>query len=424
MPKTGDRLKIKTKDKEYEGTLMPSTDPKILILKLDSGYNIGIKNKEIKSKKLIKTTKKKKEIKQKKIKKKKSLKNITILHTGGTVASRVSYETGGVISKFTPEDLLEMVPEIKNIVNINTKLIRNMSSEDLRFYHYNLLAKEIEKEIKSDGIIITHGTDTMAMTSCALAFILEDINIPVLLVGAQRSSDRGSSDAFLNLKRACEFIAKTDFIGVAICMHSSSEDKECNILPPCKSRKFHSSRRDAFKPVNDKPIAIIKENIKFLKDYKKKNKRKLKIKPIKENLKIGILKMHPQMFSEELKTYAKFDGLILEGSGLGHFPITKIDKKTLENEKIFTELKKLAKRIPVIMTTQCIFGSVDMNVYEPGRKTIEAGVLGNYTDMLAETAFIKLAWLLSNHPKQIKELISKNLRGEISSRLEYKEKFI
>lgn len=116
--------------------------------------------------------------------------------------------------------------------------------------------------------------------------------------------------------------------------------------------------------------------------------------------------------------YNNFDGLILEGYGIaGNFPINKTDELTLENEKILNELKKLAKKIPIIATSQTIFGKINMNVYSTGRVMQEIGILGNLLDMTPETAFIKLAWLLSNHPTQIKELLSHNLRGELSLRL-------
>ena len=337
------------------------------------------------------------------------MKKVTILHCGGTISSFVDYKTGGVSSKYTDEDILRLYPEIKNLANINSKLIKNIASEDMDFKFYNLLAKEIEKEIKNNtnGIVITHGTDTLHYTSAALSFALENLPIPVILVGSQRSSDRGSSDATLNLISAFNFINKTDFKGVAICMHNSMEDSSCLILPATKTRKFHTSRRDAFKSINIKPIAKVEnEKIDFINYHPEKISKELQLKLFKPNLKIGILKTHPNMSKEEIKNYSKFNGLIIEGSGLGHVP-----------SYILLELKKLAKKIPVIMTSQCIFGRINMNVYSPGRKLIEAGILGNLADMTAETAFIKLAWLLSNrNKKEIPALINQDFRGEISKR--------
>jgi glutamyl-tRNA(Gln) amidotransferase subunit D len=172
-----------------------------------------------------------------------------------------------------------------------------MQSEMIRFAHYNLLAKAVEEEAKKgvDGIILTHGTDTLHYTSAALAFVLEGIGIPVILVGSQRSSDRGSSDSALNLLAAAHFIPHSEFSGVAICMHENNSDDTCLILPPCKTRKMHTSRRDAFRPINANPISRIsveKKKIDFITDYEKKEKddkkKKLTLKLFNEKLKIEI----------------------------------------------------------------------------------------------------------------------------------------
>src|SRR3989344_329315 len=186
------------------------------------------------------------------------MKTISILHTGGTIASKVSPK-GGVSVQYSEKEILRLYPEIKSLANIKSRLIANMFSENMNFSHYNLLAKEIKEEVDKgiDGIIITHGTDTLHYTAASLSFILENLPIPVLFVGAQRSSDRGGSDASLNLVSAVNFINKTYFSGVAICMHSSMEDTSCSILPGLKTRKFHTSRRDAFQAINSKPYALV-----------------------------------------------------------------------------------------------------------------------------------------------------------------------
>jgi len=419
----GDLVRIETKEKIYDGILMPNSAKNVLFLKLGSGYNVGINVKSIKSKKVIKKGKKAVKRRQKRVVPKKGLKTVTILHSGGTIASAVDYETGAVIARFTPEDLLGMFPELKSIVNINSRLVGNMWSEDMRFAHYNILSKEVEKEVKKgvDGIIITHGTDTLHYTSAALAFALENLPIPVIIVGAQRSSDRGSSDAGMNLICAANFIANTDFAGVAVCMHGSVSDDCCLILPPTKVRKMHTSRRDAFKPINVKPIAKVDINgkvvfEKFIECSRVDKSRKLVLKPFNEKLKVGFVKAHPQMFASELDPYFKFNGLVLEGTGLGNMPFSVIDEHTKEHKRIKVKIKELANKIPVVMSSQTIFGRLQMNVYAKGRELQEAGVIGNYSDMTPETTFIKLAWLLSNYPKEVKELLLKDFRGEISKR--------
>ena len=425
----GDRVKIIAKDSDYEGVLMPE-EKEFLVLKLDSGYNIGIAKANVKEIKLLAA---KKETAKQEIKPlpKRALPKISILHTGGTIASKVDYNTGAVVARFAPEELITMFPELGEIASISSRLISNMFSEDLRFSHYNIIAKEIEKEISSgaQAVIVTHGTDTLHYTSAALAFMLQNLPVPVILVGSQRSSDRPSTDSALNLVSAAFFATRSDFAGVAVCMHESVDDNNCIILPATKCRKMHSSRRDTFKAINSLPIArvnFVERKIEFLdKNYAKKGKEgKLKLLPFKEQLKIGILKAHPNMLSQEVLAYKGFDGLIIEGTGLGHLSINEIDSATKEHLKIFDALKELIKQGTVVaMASQTIYGGIDMNVYATGRKLLEAGIIGNYCDMTPETAFIKLAWVLSNYPKEkAKELFEKNIAGEISERLENIEK--
>ncbi len=429
MPaKPGDRVKVVTGDEPIEGVLMPD-EKDVVVLKLDTGYNMGIAKNRVREIQVLKEHKAK-SAEPAKSEPKKGLPTIAILHTGGTIASKVDYETGGVVAKFTPEELTGMFPELKDIANVRSRLVRNMFSEDMRFAHYNLLAKDVEKEIKdgADGIIITHGTDTLHYTAAALSFMLNNLGVPVVLVGAQRSSDRGSSDASLNLLSAAHFIVHSkDFAEVCICMHETTNDDWCVILPGTKSRKMHSSRRDAFEAINVLPWARVnlrEKKVDWLRiGYRKRAKTSVSVRPFKEDLKVGLLKVHTNMYASEYEAYKGFDGLVIEGTGLGHAPINDIDELTKEHEKIANAIKQLAKAGTVVaMTTQTVRGIVDLNVYSTGRKLQEFNVIGNYADMTAETAFVKLAWLLSNAPKkQVQELYETNLVGELSARLEKTE---
>jgi len=284
----GDLIQIETKKGKEDGILMPSSEEGILIIKLKNGYNRGFKKEEIKKIKVLE----KKEIKKVEIKteaeKEKTplLPIISLLHCGGTIASKIDYATGAVSAKFSPTEIKEMFPDIFQAVNLRSRLIANMMSDDMRFGHYNLIAKAIKEEIESgtEGIIITHGTDTLHYTAAALSFSLENLSIPVILVGSQRSSDRGSSDAFLNLKCAVKFILNSDFEEVALCMHENSQDESCLILPALKSRKLHTSRRDAFKAINALPWARVKKEgaIEVLSAYYTKKDKKKPLKPPKK----------------------------------------------------------------------------------------------------------------------------------------------
>ncbi len=422
MAKPGDRVKV-IADKEYEGTLMPNEETSSVVIKLDNGYNIGIDKGKVSEIKVVKKHEPK-EGRKDKMTQKKGIPTISILHTGGTIASKVDYETGGVVARFEPEELIAMFPELKAIANIKSKLVAQMFSEDIRFAHYPLMAKAVADEVKAgvDGIILTHGTDTMGYSAAALAFMLEDLPIPVIMVGAQRSSDRGSSDAAVNLLCAAEFIAKTDFAGVGVCMHEHTDDKTCIILPPCKTRKLHTSRRDAFKAVNDTAIARIDfdaKKIEFLKDdYTNKSKdKKLKLKDKFEE-KVALVKVHPNFSAEQLEPYKKYKGLVIEGTGLGQAPVGTPNELCKPNEKNLKAIQEITKSgCVVVMSSQCIFGRTQMHVYSNAINLVKAGVISG-EDMLPETAFIKLAWLLGNFSKEeAKGLVGKNLRGEINTRL-------
>lgn len=430
--KEGKIISFEVKGMQLKGTIMPSNEKDILRVKLFSGYNAGFNLKEVKNIKVEAEGKKPSKPLEEEIVFDKSKPLITIIHTGGTIASRADYRTGAVVTAFTAKDLLSMFSELREKVNFNVISLGNMWSDDMRFKHYSRIAETVFNEAKKNikGIIIGHGTDTMHFTAAALSFMLENIQLPVILVGSQRSSDRPSSDAAFNLLAATEFILNSDFKGIAICMHENESDNTFLILPACKTRKMHSSKRNAFKAINDKPIARInlKENkIEVLnKKYFSSIKGELKLKnKIEEN--IALLKVHPNINPEILRFFKqqKLKGLILEGTGLGHTPGFEPDPLSKGNADFFKALKELIDSGCIVcMTTQCLNGSVNMNVYDKGRDLQALGVLDG-KDMLPETAFIKLAWLLGNYNKEeAKTLFQENLQGEINERLmlDYEEK--
>ena len=418
----GDEVVVRTNKGEEKGTLLESHESGILLLKLNSGYNIGIKKRDVEKIDILQKRKEEKETEEKR-KFQREKPTISVLHTGGTIASSIDYRTGAVKPRITDKEFASRFSEIYKKTNVRTRMVLQMFSEDMEPEHWIILAKEIAKEMKKgvEGIIVTHGTDTMHYTSAALSFMLQNLGIPVLLVGAQRSPDRGSNDSYLNMECAVKFILETDFSGVAICMHGSTSDDFCYIHQGNKVRKMHSSRRDAFQSINVKPIAkVYPDKIEFLrKDYKKKDKgRKLKLDSV-FNKNIVLVKVHPGFSSHELKLYKQFKGIIFEGTGLGHLPATVLDKHTKDHSKILKILKEFSKNKVMFMTTQTLFGRVDMNVYSSGRDLMKSGVIP-LEDMLAERAFVKLGWLLGHKNKGIeivKQDMLKNIAGEFNPRL-------
>lgn len=406
----GDLISVKTENTEYTGTVMPSLNDNIIVIKMKNGYNIGISKDKIKSIELInKGETPSYKLPPLNIEKKENLKNISILSTGGTVASRVDYNTGAVHPAFTADDLIRAVPELLDIANIKGRAILNILSENMTPTNWKMIAEEIKKEIENgaDGIIISHGTDTMHYTGSALSFMI-DADIPIMLVGAQRSSDRPSSDAALNLISAV--IACTQPIkGVYVVMHGESGDTFCYLHEGVKVRKSHSSRRDAFKSINNIPVAKINpftKEIEYLREVKKSEGRKNIIININLEEKVALIKIYPGIDGNIINYYVDngYKGIVIEGTGLGHTPET-----IFENIKYATD-----NGVLVAMTTQTINGRINMNVYSNGRELQKLGVIG-CEDMLPEVALVKMMHLLGNHDtEKAKELMRKNLVGELT----------
>ena len=256
----GDRVKVTCQDEVLEGILIqrPEILPQnFIVVKLDSGYNVGVDRKKIKRIEVLQKYKKKPK-KKIKVKFNKKLPTIAVLTTGGTISSKVDYSTGGVAASLTGEDLVEMCPELKEIANIKARKIMSVMSEDATPKDWIKMAQETVKDLKKyDGVVLTTGTDTMHYISAALSFMIKDLNKPVVITGSQRSIDRGSSDAFMNLICAVQAAAKFNCAEVMTCMHGTTNDDYCLLIRGTKVRKMHTSRRDAFRPVNENAIAKI-----------------------------------------------------------------------------------------------------------------------------------------------------------------------
>ncbi|MBA2847163.1 glutamyl-tRNA(Gln) amidotransferase subunit D [Methanococcus maripaludis] len=408
----GDFVKLELENTTYSGTVMPSLNENTIVVKMKSGYNVGLDKKKIKNIEILESGDKPKYgLPPLNLEKNKKLKNISILSTGGTVASRVDYKTGAVHPAFTADDLIRAVPELMDVANIKGKVILNILSENMLPKYWAMTADAIKEEIENgaEGIVIAHGTDTMHYTASALSFMVNS-EVPIILVGAQRSSDRPSSDAALNIIAAVQ--AATEPIkGVYVLMHGETGDTVCHLHEGTKVRKLHSSRRDAFKSVNETPIAEINpftKKVTYLRDVKSQDKSKIKEVVLNTNLeeKVALIKVYPGIDSEILKFYVDngYRGIILEGTGLGHTPETFFEGIDYANEN----------NVLVAMTTQTINGRVNMNVYSNGRELQSKGVIP-CEDMLSEVAFVKLMHLLGNYEfKEAKELMSKNIAGEIN----------
>ncbi len=411
----GDTIKVIKKDISYEGMLLDraeDADDKHLVLKMDSGYNIGIEISEASLELIKKGEKPKIELAALDIEKDMEKPDISIISTGGTVASIIDYKTGAVHPAFTADDLLRANPELLDQANIKGKAIFNILSENMKPEYWVKAAHSIADEINNgaDGVVVAHGTDTMHYTAAALSFILES-PVPVVLTGAQRSSDRPSSDAFLNLINSVA-AAKSDMAEVMVCMHATNDDSACLLHQGTKVRKMHTSRRDTFRSINTQPLARIEngrmEILDAEKTYKKRGSFELKVNDnIEPN--VAFIKSFPGIETDIIDYHLDkgVKGILLEGTGLGHCPdhmVPALERATDSN-------------VPVVMTSQCMYGKINMNVYSTGRRLLNAGVIPG-GDMLPETAFVKLIWALGQSDKleEVKNIMLTNIAGEMEEK--------
>ena len=406
----GDSVKILA-DLTYSGIIMPRyehNDDKHIVLKLRSGYNIGLEIKKIISIEKIKPTEKIIE-KIEEVKSMEGLPKILLLSTGGTIASKIDYRTGAVTPVLTAEELNSSVPELAKIANIDAKVLFSEYSENIMPEHWLKIAKKINEHFKSDysGIIIAHGTDTMHYTSSFLSFALAGFPLPIALVGSQRSSDRASSDAALNLIGAVKFLVECNTNGIYIVMHQDENDDAIACHIGTRVRKNHTSKRGAFQTVGDNPAFIVynneihrnmKDDFFTTREYKQK---------IKLNQKVALVKYHPGYDPNMLKTVidAGYKAIIFEGTGLGHvgknmYPVIKI-----ANER----------GIFMGMTSQCIDGRVRMTVYESGRDLLSLGIVP-LEDMIPEVALVKAMWATGNSENhdELKEIMLNKIASEFS----------
>ncbi len=402
--KVHDRVKIEAKELIYEGLILPKNNfskEDILVIKLDNGYNLGVSVEGAKLTIIAKAEKKETSVENKI--KSKDLPDISILGTGGTIASFVDYKTGAVSPAITAEQLVNSVKALDQVANVSAEPLFSLASEDMKPEHWEKMAIKV-KEIhdkNNHGIIIGHGTDTMSYSAAALSFQLPEISNPVIFTGAQRSPDRPSSDAHLNLVGAAK-TAMSDLGEIGIAMHESTNDTNVAIWRGNRTRKSHSSKRDAFASPNEGPIAIVKEKI----DWKTKYKATTKNTELKAGFdsKIAMVWAHPGLNVEDWENMTSGkNGIVIAGTGLGHI-----------NSELLEIVRKTTKDTPVVMSSQCLSGSTNLNVYRNGRKLLNCGVVETY-DMLPETALVKMMWLSKHYPNDIKEKMGESLAGEISN---------
>jgi len=415
----GDKVELRTSEKIWEGTILQSYDSETILLKLESGYNIGIKERDILDIKIKEkqTTEGKKEIQ---VSVNEKLPNIAMIITGGTISSRLDPKTGGVIST-DAEEILNISPEIRevcNIIRIEKPFMK--WSENMGYKDWKVLAETTATLLNEDrisGVIITHGTDFLHYSSSALSFMLGKLNKPVALTYSQRSIDRGSTDAALNLICAAKY-AVSDIAEVAIVGHKDLNDDVCIAMPGTKVRKLHTSRRDTYKVVNSEPFAeISKKDFKILRGFNARDNSKKVEADTKFEHRIALVQITPGQDPNILEWYNQmgYKGIVLELTGIGQVP-----SQQAENNWLPTIKRLVEKGMVICGAPQTIYGRLNLNVYSAGRDLLKTGLIP-LEDILPETAFVKLGWVLGHsswiRDKKIKQKLLENFAGEFNNRL-------
>jgi glutamyl-tRNA(Gln) amidotransferase subunit D len=401
---------------KFSGIILPRSetyDQFHLVLKLSNGYNVGLNYKNINS--IVEKGRKvaNYHIPEKEFPYDPAKPKVTLLGTGGTIASRLDYRTGAVIPAFSPGELYGAVPELAGICNLTTRKLYGVFSENIVPEHWKGVAEAIQEEIDrgAEGIVIGHGTDTMHYTSSALSFMVQDPPVPIVMVGSQRSSDRPSSDAALNLINSVWTAAHSDIAEVMVCMFGPTSDQYALLHRGTRVRKMHSSYRSTFRTIGDSPIAwVSKGNLNYIKnDYRRRDlDRKLKLDTVFDD-RVSIVYYYPNMKPDiiDALTDNGYKGIIIAGTGLGHV-----------NKPLYPALKRAHNAgVHIYMSVETLWGYVQMYVYDTGRDIMDLGVVPA-ANMLPETAYVKLGWALghTHDPEKVKEMMLTTIAGEMTER--------
>ncbi|WP_340100960.1 Glu-tRNA(Gln) amidotransferase subunit GatD [Salinibaculum salinum] len=408
----GDRVRVDRAGQTFEGVMLPSSTPDTLVVKLDSGYNVGVDRTDADIDRLESDVYDIEDAQTEgtsTIEFDDDLPTISLISTGGTIASTIDYRTGAVTAQFDAEDVLRAVPDLAGLANYRGRVVANILSENMTPDVWQELATAIHEEIEAgaDGIVVMHGTDTMQFSASAMAFML-DTPVPIVFTGSQRSADRPSSDNVMNAVCAVE-AAKSDCAEVLVCMHADQSDDRCALHRGTRTRKNHTSRRDAFETVGAKPLGEADyetgetPEITFRREYAERGERDLALHGDLET-DVELVKFTPGTDASRLDAVADAAGIVIEGTGLGHVNTDWIS--------VVDDLTDAGTH--VVMTSQCLDGRVCDRVYDTGRDLLDAGIVEG-EDILPGTAKVKLMWALAN-TDDVADTMRRSLAGEITDR--------
>ena len=400
----------------FRGIILPRSendDDRHVVLKLATGYNVGIAVETINDIHEVGYREAHYKIPEREFPSSPNKPNVKLLGTGGTIASRLDYRTGAVIPAFSPGELYGAVPELADICNLTTEKLFAVFSENMGPEEYKTLALAIRDEIEKgiDGIVIGHGTDTMHHTAGALAFMVQNSPVPIVMVGSQRSSDRPSSDAARNLIHATTAAATSDIAEVTVCMFGPTSDEYGLLHRGTRVRKMHSSYRSTFRTIGDVPLATVtSDGVTPLRDdyNRRRNDRRVEIYPHFEE-RVALIYYYPNMHRDIVDALVDngYRGIVIAGTGLGHI-----------NKPVYPAIERAtAKGVAIYMTVQTLWGYVHMFVYDTGRDLMAKGIIPS-ENMLPEVAYVKLGWVLgqTDDLDKVKEIMLTPICGEITER--------
>jgi glutamyl-tRNA(Gln) amidotransferase subunit D len=410
---------LSTAAASFHGIILPrqeTADDRHIVLKLHSGYNVGIHVDKVTGIRELGYKEAKYQIPESEFPFDPKKPRVILLGTGGTIASRLDYKTGAVIPAFSPGELYGAVPELADIANLTTKKLFGIFSEDMGPTQYIALANAIGDAVRDGyaGVVIGHGTDTLHHTAAVLAFMVQNPPIPIVLVGSQRSSDRPSSDAALNLMNAVFTAAHGPIAEVMVCMFGPTSDQYDLLHRGTRVRKMHSSYRSTFRTIGERPLATVntREVVPLTKAFNpRRDDRTVTINAAFEE-RVTLLYYYPNLQPDIIEAIMEkgYKGLIISGTGLGHV-----------NRNLFPVLRRAVEGgMHIYMTVQTLWGYVHMNVYDTGRYLLDLGIIP-CENMLPEVAYVKLCWALgqSGDRDEVKRLMLTPIAGEITPREAY-----
>lgn len=327
------------------------------------------------------------------------MKKILLITTGGTIAS-IATEDG-----FRPgldgNHLLELIPEIKEMCEVDFKTLFSIDSTSIYYKHWIILAKTIKENYDNyDGFIVAHGTDTMSYTASALSYLIQNSKKPIVITGSQKPINLDVSDGKTNLLDSFTYACNEKATGVVVIFNG-------NVILGTRARKVRTKSFNAFKSIDYPNIAIVKDNhvISYITNLSTDTKFYDTL-----NNSVCLLKLFPGIRPEVLEfMLEKYDAVVVEAFGVGGLPLYE---GSIFN-KIIDKYTKLGKII--VMTTQVLNEGSDIAIYQVGHYLKQnENVLEAY-DMTTEAVITKLMWILSitKNAKEVKEMFYHTIANDI-----------